>query len=384
MSARQKKAGSMTLDFSHTKRDTIDFLADGGGLKVAPYTGTGMGLMRSNPNLGVGRSGHNAIATLDNERKRVVHDDSGAIVTLDNEVGLTTLDMPLTNYAVAYPGKDNLQAFLESIAGTVPSSDTFEYFVMNEKQNWVDVLSGDLDIRAVGDDFAKLPFGFKRANGATDEKGFTIRIDHRQGGKLPAVRQAQVARLKDILLRTEIRRVLALLAANATITATPNWGATNTAADPDGDIISAQDLSGDARGFNNNVVMLGGGASLQRKLCYRYLQGHNKSTLPYVIDPKEMAQVYECDQVIINNLRTQATQQAKGKILGNLVYGYYNQGLTPEDPSNIKRFINAGADGGFQVFTKEEARYTEITVWHQSRIICTSNIGIFQITQSYT
>lgn len=332
----------------------------------------------ANPAVGPGRKGHQAVRSSSNQ----VTDDQGAVRSADNEVGLTTLDLPLTQYAVGYPGEGNLQAILDVLAPVVPAADSFQYLVLNDKQNWVDLLTNDGDIRALGGEFGKLPFGMDQQDGSVDEKGLTVRVDHRLGGQLPAVRQAQVARLKNILLRTELRRVFATLDANVSAESSENWGPSNANRDPDGTILGLVDASGDKRGINPNLVVFGGGASLKRKKCYRALKQAG-STLDYLSRPEDMAAEYEVGQVINFNLRRQAGA-AKAKMVTDVVYGYYAGGLTAEDPSNLKRFTNMSAGNAFQVYVKEEARWTEITVWHASRIICTSNIGIFKQPVSYT
>lgn len=352
------------------------------------YTGRfngGISISRANPNLQPQRSeskasGYNAIRTADNE---LIDDLGNKITGRDNEASLVTLDQPLTNYAVGYPGEDNLQAILDTLAPAVPGAQSFQYFVHNEKEEWIDLLGGNEDIRAVGGDFKKLKTGMNKADGSVDEKGITICIDHRMGGNLPGVRQAQVQRAKNILLRTEVRRVFAALDSSLSAETSENWGPANTARDPDGSIISLLDSSGDTRGINSNLIVFGGGASLKRKKAYRALKLAG-STFDYIVDPAEMAAEYEVNTVLNVNLRRQSTASAKAKILSDYVYGYYAGGTTPDDPSNIKRFLDVSAGTSFVVFVEEKARYTEITVWHASRIVKTSTLGIFKLPVTYT
>jgi hypothetical protein len=352
------------------------------------YTGRfegGITITRANPNLQPQRgesraSGFNAIRNIDNE---IVDDAGNKITSRDNEAGLVTLDQPLTNFAVGYPGEGNLQQVLDTLAPVVPGAMSFQYFIHNEKEEWIDLLNGDADIRATGGDFPKLGTGKTRADGSVDEKGVTICIDHRMGGNLPAVRQAQVQRAKNILLRTEIRRVFNTLDDGLSAETSENWGAANTARDPDGSIITLLDSKGDLRGINSNLVVFGGGASLKRKKAYRAMKNAG-STLDYIVSPEDLAAEYEVDTVLNVNLRRQSTASAKAKIITDVVYGYYAAGTTPEDPSNIKRFVDVSAGSSFVVFVEEKARYTEITVWHASRIVKTSSLGIFKLPVTYT
>lgn len=330
-------------------------------------------IMRANPNTRPGAQ--QAVRHLDNS----LIDSGGTARSADNEVGLTVLDQPLTQYAVGYPGEGNLQQILDALAPVVPAAQSFQYLVLDAKQNWVDLLTNDGDIRAMGSDFLKLPVGMTRADGSVDEKGLTVCIDHRMGGQVPAIRQAQVARLKNILLRTEIRRVFATLDANISAETSENWG---TSTDPDASPLSLIDSTGDARGINSNLLVYGGGAWLKRKKAYRRLKAGG-SMLDFLTSPEELAADLGVAQVLDINIRRQVAA-AKGKVLDNVVYGYYAGGTTAEDPSNIKRFVDVSAGTGMSVFIKEEARYTEITVWHASRIVCTSTLGMFKLPVTYT
>lgn len=361
-------------------KPTVDYVPDSRPHAV-PYDATSNAFgcpMAARPSLGGRESKHNAIRSLDNQ----VTDDQGTVHTLNNEVGLTTLDMPLTQFAVGYPGEGSLQATLDALCPVVPAGPTFQYIVMSEKENWIDMLANDGDIRVIGGQFAQLKPGMKRADGSVDEKGLTILIDHRLGGQLPAVRQSYVAMLKDILLRTDIRRVFATLDANITPETSENWGPANTTRDPDGSIITLNDASGDARGISNNIVVFGGGASLKRKKSYRLLKAAG-STLDNVTKPEELAQEYEVEKVVTVNQRRQ-NGLAKAKLINDVVYGFYAGGTTILSPTNLARFTDMSGGNAFQVFVKEEARYTELTVWHSNRIICTSNLGMYKLPVTFT
>jgi hypothetical protein len=162
----------------------------------------------------------------------------------------------------------------------------------------------DEDIRNEGGEFPTIRLTGTQANGRTYNKGLTIILDNDSGGEDPAVQQRAITNLRNRLLRTELYRLEALLEANDTAT-TPNWGSSNTAADPDGDLMSAINLGGDARGIDCNTVLYGGGAWVTRFLSLGI--GSNAARhQTRNLTPDQLAQLLMVDRLAVAKFRRQS------------------------------------------------------------------------------
>lgn len=198
------------------------------------------------------------------------------------------------------------------------------------------------------------------------------------------MQQRAVTNLRNRLLRTEIYRTEALLEANDTAL-TPNWGASNTAADPDGNIASDLDLGGDARGIDSNIIVYSGGAWLRRFLSLGL--GDNAARhQTRNLTMQQVADLLGVDKVVKAKVRYQSSSTAKTKIGDNKVYSYYvKPGAMPTDPSNIKRFVTPVPGGGmFRVYITPLLKRTAVTVEHYSSIDLTSSLGIRKTAPTFT
>lgn len=293
------------------------------------------------------------------------------------------LSEPLTEFIADTPDDEGLDTLLELACPSVPVGRAFTYR-KHESAEQFQAAINDEDIREIGGDFPTVRLTGTQENGRTHNKGLTMILDNDQGGEDPAVQQRAVTNLRNRLLRTELYRLEALLEANDTAT-TPNWGATNTAADPDGDLMSAINLGGDARGIDCNTVLYGGGAWVTRFLSLGI--GSNAARhQTRNLTPQQVAQLLMVDRLAIAKFRRQTGASTKGKIVGDKVYAYYTKaGATANDASNVKRFVTPVPGGGmFRVYVEAVLKRTRVTVEHYSSIDLTSSLGIRKIAPTYT
>lgn len=293
------------------------------------------------------------------------------------------LSEPLTEFIADTPDDEGLDTLIEQACPSVPVGRAFTYRKHDTLESFQAAIN-DEDIREIGGEFPVIRLTGTQENGRTANKGLTIILDNDQGGEDPAVQQRAITNLRNRLLRTELYRLEALLEANDTAT-TPNWGATNTAADPDGDLMSAINLSGDARGIDANTVLYGGGAWVTRFLSLGI--GSNAARhQTRNMTPQQLAQLMMVERLAIAKFRRQSTAAAKTKIVGDKVFAYYTKaGAMTNDASNVKRFITPVAGGGtFRVYIEPVLKRTKVTLEHYSTIDLTSSLGIRKIAPTYT
>lgn len=310
--------------------------------------------------------------------------EHGRIYTAnDDNFDAQHLSQPLTEYIVGVEDDQDLEATLNAIAPMVPVSRSFTYRQHDEREAFQHDGATDEDIREIGGDFATVKRTGKQMNGRCDNKGLIMPLDHDQGGEDTAIQQAAVRNLRNRLLRSELYRTEALLEANDTEDSI-NWGPSNDAADPDTDVLTNVDLSGDARGIDSNLVVFGGGADVRRKRALR------RSLVPGIAQtagdtPEQLASFYGVDQVVKTKARYQSSKTAKSKIFDSKVYIYYAaSGLMKDDPSNLKRFVMVTEGGPFRVYIIPMLKKTLVCVEHYSSIAITSTLGIRKILVTFT
>ena len=312
--------------------------------------------------------------------------DAGSGIILaanDANFDAAHLSEPLSEFVSDTPDEEGLDQILEAMAPSVPVGRAFTYLVADTTEQFQAMLN-DEDRREIGGEFGTVRPKGSQANGRTVNKGLTMILDNDQGGEEPAVQQRAVTNLRNRLLRTEIYRTEALLEANDTAL-TPNWGASNTAADPDGNIIADLELGGDARGIDSNIVVYCGGAWNRRFLSLGL--GSNAARFATRnLTPQQLAELLGVEKVVKAKIRYQSSATAKTKIGDLKVFSYYAKaGAMPNDPSNIKRFVTPVPGGGmFRVYITPILKRTAITVEHYSSIDLTSSLGIRKTAPTFT
>jgi hypothetical protein len=293
------------------------------------------------------------------------------------------LAQPLQDYIVGAPEDEGIQAILDAICPSIPVARSFTYRVHDTAEQFQDDSDSDADIREIGGDFAQVKRTGTQAEGRTDNKGLVMILDNDQGGEDQRVQERAVVNLRSRLLRSELRRAIAVLDAGATNTAS-NWGPSAVKPDPDMDMLTDVDAGGDARGVDSNIVILGGGARIKRKKCFRsqLTSGSNASA---AMSDSELADMLGVNRVVTIRNRRQLTATTKGKIVGDLTYSYYvNSTAMPDDPSNVKRFVTLTPSGLLRVYVMSKLKRTIVAVEHYSRIVQTSSLGINKRTVTFT
>lgn len=298
----------------------------------------------------------------------------------DANLDAATLSEPLQQFIATIVDPTDLLGILESLAPSVPVARRFSYKTHSNKEAFM-TDDDDSDMRQIGGDFKTVDAKGDDANGKTHNKGLAMVIDHDEGGEMPEIQQRAVESLRNRLLRTEIIRVLRILDANDSNTGV-NWGPTNAARDPDSDLLSLVDGSGDKRGFNPSLVVLGGGAALKRVIALR------TKTAPEEVGARltdeQLADFLKVERVVTLNARRQSTVSTKAKLLGDVAFAYdARKGLSKEDPSNIKRFVTPTTSGLMRVHVIPKMKRTLVAVEHYSDIICTSDVGIEKLTVTF-
>lgn len=300
---------------------------------------------------------------------------SGVIHELANEARFTASNYnePLSAYIVGWRDPENLEVLLEELAPAVPVGRRFEF---KKGLNAEAFLSETDDVRAIGDFFKRVDYKGVSVNEKTLNKGLTIRIDKDE--QLGAGWQEQAAgRLKQRLLRNEVRRAFALINTAAHNTA-KTW---TTTQNPDGDLRASIALTRAATGISANKVFFAQDAWDARAACYESLN------TPYAgragaMTKEQLANKLGVDLVEVVRAQYQSSASAKGQVQLALtilmLYGL--SGVGKDDPSNVKRFVTDTDAGRFKVYLREYEKWTDITVEHYSNIVVVESSGIEKLT----
>lgn len=286
---------------------------------------------------------------------------------------------PLTTFATGWKDPNNIEATLEFVAPSVPTGRRFEFA---QAANAEEFLSESDDIRAIGADFNRVEFTSTKVNSKTLNKGLTVRVDMDNVAEMPNWREVYTGRLMRRLLRNELRRAVTLLAAAATNTA-KTWD-TTAGKDPDQDCATEVIAFQDAAGVSPTRILYGTVAWNKRRIAHR-AQSTSGGFASAAMSVQEVAESIGLNEGLVSKERYQTTPSAKGKVVGDVVLVYAAEaGGTPEDPSNIKRFVSPSAGGSkFRVYEQViNSKLTDITVEHYSHIVVTSTLGIRKLTIS--
>jgi len=294
----------------------------------------------------------------------------------------STFSEPLTAFAVGYQDPGQLQELIDFLAPAVPCTRRFEYALAVNAEEFQSE-TNDGDVRAIGAAFKQVEYRSSKAVGQTLNKGLTIRVDLDNVEDMPMWEQIYTARLMRRLLRAEALRAYNVLAALATDTPLI-WNAT-PGLDPDQDIANLAIAYADAAGMNPTRVLYGIGAWNARRQSHRAQNtaggfASSQNTI------EEVATNVGVDMGFISRERYSTSAVAKSRIIPNKVLVFLAQAnQSPEDPSNIKRFIS-NTQGGtpFRVFRQQvNSKLVDITVEHYSNILPTASLGVQSATISF-
>lgn len=295
----------------------------------------------------------------------------------------STFSEPLTNYAVGYRDPGEIQGLLDFIAPAVPVTRRFEYAVANNQEEFAAEVNLD-DVRAIGASFKRVEYTAKKAVGIVLNKGLTIRVDLDNVEDQPMWKEIQTGKLMRRLLRAEALRAYSILAGMATNT-NLIWNGT-AGQDPDQDLTGLINLFGDSAGINPNKCLFGLSAWTQRKTTMRSQNnpgGYTSSNMT----ADELAASLMLDRCFISRERYASSNSAKSRIVPNTALIFLGEDAqSPEDPSNVKRFVANTAGGTpFRVYEQViNSKLVDITVEHYSNILPTANIGVQMATVTPT
>lgn len=323
-----------------------------------------------------GGEGGSAIAGLD----RGANNRTGEIyIANESRFVESNFSEPLTTYATGWKDPNNIEETLEHVAPVVPVGRRFEFASATNAEEFLSEVD---DIRAIGAAFKRIEYTSHKTNAKTLNKGLTIRVDDDNVAELPNWEQVYTGRILRRLWRNELRRAVTLLIAAGTNTAV-TWNQT-LGKDPDMDAETVLIAFQDAAGVPATRGLYGRNAWNKRKLSHRF-QNTAGGFASAGLTPDEVAEALGIDALKVSNERYQLTATTKSKVVPDVAV-FYNaeENQSPEDPSNIKRFVSPTL-GGTPVRVYVErigAKFTDITVEHYSNIIITSTLGIQVLTVS--
>jgi hypothetical protein len=285
---------------------------------------------------------------------------------------------PLTAFSLGWMRQGDvarLQAQLDGVAPSVIVPRRFEY---KSATNAEAFLSETDDIRAIGGDFKKVEYTGTSVNQKTLNKGLTISLDKDE--IVAGSEEQAVARLTARLIRNDLRRAVSGLSAAATDTA-KTWN-TTAGKDPDADVLADLVTANAARGIPCDVAVYGETAWQKRALAHR-AQSTAGGFASAMLDEAALARLLGLSRVIVSREVYQSAVSTKTGIVANLVLMFAApQGVSKDDPSNIKRFVTPVEGGAVRVYRQEFAKRIELSVEHYSNVVITSTLGIRQFTVS--
>lgn len=256
-------------------------------------------------------------------------------IVLANEARFTSsfASEPLSAYAVGWKDANNIEATLDFLFPPVQAPRRFEF---KKADNSEAFYSETDDTRAIGASFKYVEYKGATVLEKTLNKGLTIRVDLDQVASLPNWRELYTARLLQRLLRNELRRSITLASGAATNTA-KTWD-TSAGKDPDQDVLTDLIAAVDDSGVRPNRILYGDVAWNKRLISHRAQTsagGYGSAALTLA----ELAGFLGVEKIQVSRERYQSTATAKTKVVPDIVLEFYAEdGVTPDDPTNTKRF----------------------------------------------
>lgn len=294
-----------------------------------------------------------------------------------------SLAQDVQGYLAGLPSDDQSD-MLEMVAPGLQTNDFFQFAKSDDEAYLTE--TDDSDIRAAGASFKRVQYRGTTATDATQQKGLTMRVDHKTlpkaGGVIVAGWENRyAAALKSRLVRADLVRAIAVIDAASTNVAVTFSAATN----PDGLLRAMVQLSRTAMGDTAFLQMLIGNASWQgRQDSYEAAARVNTGVVNHSdYDEAMLARYLRVKRVVIcDSIKQTGKGVAKADIAGLVNYSYaVSDSPLIDDPANIKRCWSPVTGGGeWAVAIQESAVYTDITVWHESKIIVPITTGIRKTT----
>ena len=308
---------------------------------------------------------------------------SKGVATLANEslFNNTFFSQPLTDFAVGYRNQEeDLQAMLDYLAPAVKAPRKFQYRVMNNKAAF-DAITDGSDERALYGEFKVVTTHDGIVDDHTVSKGLTTIIDKDEREENPNVLEERTAWLKQLQLRADLLRAVALLNSLATNTAKTWSGSSGT---PDMDLRAAIKASRESMGLQPNRALYGGGA-WDARLALLDKQNTAGAFAGLMRLESELARYARLREIRVNDLVYSVASGKQEIVTDNKVFVFsaYNE-ISTRDASNVKRFWSPVMGGGeWAVYVDETAaEIIKLTVHHKNKIVSPNTLGVRTLTIS--
>lgn len=311
---------------------------------------------------------------------RVVSDSPdlkpGVIAALGNESRLTgaTFSESLTTFAVGYRDPENLLAAVDYIAPPIPVSRRYDFKKIGDDQFF---LTEDDDGREIGGGFKRVEYAGTEQQGKTRNRGLKYILDVDEDGGVTS-EESIVAMLQQRVIRNKYRRAMtALMALSA------GTGAIFAAATQPDELMKAALAAAQLEiGTYPNRGLIGLAAWNLRTDA---MSGGDKAGhfAGLTKTPKEVAGSLFLDDLRVDKALYQSSKAAKSRIVGSNFFGFTGyDGMTKDDPSNLKQFYTPVGGGRWRVLRKvtgDGDKLIEIIVEHFENITGTSTKGLARL-----
>jgi hypothetical protein len=288
----------------------------------------------------------------------------------------------ITGYLAGLPSDDET-ASLEALIPSVQTNDFFRFLKADDDGYLTE--ADDSDIRARGASFKRVQYKGTQVVDETAQKGLTMRVDHKDlpkanGAVIPGWENMYAMELRKRLLRADKYRGIAAIDAASTNVAITFSAATN----PDGLLRAQVQLTRTATGRLPTHCVIGNASWQGRVDAYEAAARVNVGAVNHAdYDEAALARYLRVGKVIIEDgMKQSAVGGAKTDQLGLVNYSY--SAATSKimgDPSNVFRAWSPVKGGGeWAVSIQEFDVYTDITVWHESKIVIPQTTGIRKTT----
>jgi len=296
-----------------------------------------------------------------------------------------SLAQDVTGYLAGLPDPDE-EASLNLLVPLIQTADFFQYPVATDEAFLTE--ADDSDVRAIGASFKRVTNTGTTATDATVQKGLTKRVEHRtlprvNGTILAGWENRTAASLQRRLTRADYVRAIAVIDGAANNTSPAAWSASTN---PDGDLRAQAQRTLTKTGRAATHCLLGGAAQQLRQDAYEAATRANHAMASHAdYTMEELARYLGVGMVkLVEAIKQTAKGATKSQILGSATYTYNAPaGVEIDDPSNFKRAWSPTMSGGrWAVFIQEGAAWTDITVFHQTKIFAPITAGVEKLTIS--
>lgn len=292
---------------------------------------------------------------------------------------------PLTTYSVGWRDQEGLQELLDFVAPPVEVPRRFEYVEWSNMESFQ--VDTD-DIRAIGSDFKRVEITSIKSTAKVPNKGLTYRVDLDNVDQSTNWREKIVSHLQTRMLRSEVKRSIALLVAAAT-NSSKTWD-TTSGKDPDQDMLTEVITSTGIIGIPPTNLLIDLTAWALRAKAHR-AQNSAGGFSSAGLSVQQVAEQIGCTRGMIARHKYTATKptsktSAKTSIAGGnyaLIY-LANPGQSVDDPSCIKRFVSMTMGGTkTRVYEQQTSmKMIDISVEMYSLPLITADLGIRSLTIS--